>query len=471
MSRPLRFGLAAVPLFGVLLALLAWVEMHGFVSGAVVEMWAKAIVQVEGPQAFRATDPFYPPLPYVLSLTLQALVPGTGVPAPSLLSAAIGAVLLHAWFGNLRERGAYDRVSAVLIVVLMAMNPFFLRALAEGPGTMLLLLGFWIYARGLLNLRLNGTAPDMMKVAVGLLILPVAHGYGLLLALGTLPFIVIAARPSMLAASSLGYIVSMFFPVLAAVGSLVFVATVLDTGIFPTDPAAAVAPAGAAAILPTLCAMIPVGAALIRTARMPRFVLPLLAGGCSLIGGAVLNMGYGLEPDPAVIAAPALGLVVVAIRAWPPSGLRAPMIAALLLVSAPMALWSIRAAGGEESQRLLQAAAGAQVADQRAADRAAAEFLEGRDGVLVDVERNPGLVTALGGTGGLLLAGQSAYDITMLGGRPRGAWVALRHDPDAIVQRDRLLRAFPQLAKGTAPPFTLRFTRGPWRIFEITEQD
>ncbi|EYD72507.1 hypothetical protein [Limimaricola hongkongensis] len=471
MTRLLRFGIYTVPLFGLLLLPVLWVEMHGFVSDATVQMWAKTILQVEGPQAFRGTDPFYPPLPYAVTLVVQALVPRTGIPVPLLVSAAIGALLLYAWFGNLRERGAYDRVSAGLIVALLAMNPFFLRALVNGPGTMFLLLGFWIYARGLLNLRLNGTAPDMMKVAVGLLIMPVSHGYGLMLTLGTLPFIVIAARPSMLAASSFGYIVSMFFPAVAAIGSLVFVASVLDTEIFPAGAVAAGARFEFDALLPTLCALAVVAAALWRTRGVPRFFLPLLAGACSLIGGAVLNLGYGLEADPVVVAAPALGLVIVAIRSWPPSGLRASVIAAVLVASVPLGLWSIRAGGGAESLRLLQAARGVAVADTRAADRAAAAYLAGRDGVLADVERNPGLVTAMGRIDGLLVAGQTAYDVTLQGGRPRGDWIAVRHLPDAVSQPDRLLGAFPQLAEDGSPAFALRFSHAPWRIFQIIEQD
>ncbi|MGR3463593.1 hypothetical protein [Limimaricola sp.] len=471
MSRVLRFGSYTVPLFGLLLLPVLWIEMHGFVSGAVVEMWAKAIIQIEGPPGFRATDPFYPPLPYALSLMLQAVVPRGGLPVPLLISAAVGAVLLYAWFGNLRERGAYDRGSAALIVALLALNPFFVRALVDGPGTMFLLLGFWIYARGLLNLRLNGSAPDMMKVAVGLLIMPVSHGYGLLLALGTLPFIVIAARPSMLAASSFGYIMSMFFPVVAAIGSLAFVASVLDTAIFPASAVAPGAGAGPVALLPTLCAMALVAAALIRTLRVPRFFLPLLAGACSVIGGAVLNLGYGLEADPVVVATPALGLVIVAIRSWPPSALRASVVAAVLLVSVPLALWSIRSAGGEDSLRLLQAVRGVAVADTRAADRAAAAYLEGRGGVLADVERSPGLVTEMGQVDGLLVAGQTAYDVTLQGGRPRGEWIAVRYLPDAVSQPDRLLRAFPQLAEDGSPAFALRFTHAPWRIFQIIEQE
>lgn len=471
MNRLLHFGSHAVPIFGLMLAALLWIDIHGFTSQAVMNMSARAIVQVEGPQLFRTTETFYPPLPYITGLALQVLVPWSGVPLPSLLSAAVGALLILAWFGNLRECGAYNTASAILIVALLAINPLFLRALADGPGTMFLLLGVWIYVRGLLNLRLNGTAPDMMKVSVGLLIMSLSHAHGLLLALGALPFIVVAARPSMLAASSLGYIVSIFFPVVAAVASLIFIGAVLDADLLPVRAISVSAPANPHALLPTLCSLLVVAAALIRTVRMPRFAMPILAAAGSLIGGAMLSIGYGFDEDPTILAAPALGLVIVAMRAWPPGALRAPVITALLLLSLPLSLWSIHTVGAGESLRLLQAARGVPVNDLFAADRAAAEFLEGKRNILVDVERNPGLVAAMGDVDSLLVAGQSAYDITVQGGRVRGEWIAIRYDPDAISQQDRLLRAYPQLAKGSAPPFALHFSEPPWLIFKIIEQD
>ena len=80
---------------------------------------------------------------------------------------------------------------------------------------MFCILGTWLFARGIVNLRLTGNAPDMMKVAVGLLVVALSDSYGLMLCLGAMPFMIVAARPSMIAASSTGYLVAMFYPVLA----------------------------------------------------------------------------------------------------------------------------------------------------------------------------------------------------------------------------------------------------------------
>ncbi|MCE0506683.1 hypothetical protein LR948_15035 [Roseivivax sp. GX 12232] len=471
MTALTRAATVLIPLFALLLVPLAWVEAQGFLSGAVIDMWAKAIVQIEGPGVFRASDAFYPPLPFSLALILQMIAPEADVALPLLIGAAAAALLLYTWYLNLRERGAYDRGSAGLLVVLLALNPFFLRALAEGPSAVLLLLGFWIYARGLLNLRLNGAAPDMMKVAVGLLILPLSHAYGMLLALGTLPFIVLAARPSMLAASSFGYLMSMFFPVVAAIGSLLFVNAVLKTEFISAQVVQGGAGPEAWALLPTLCGLLVAGLALLRLMWRARLALPILAGAGSLLGGAWLNAQYGFEGDAAVVALPSLGLAVVAIRAWPPGRFRVPMVVLGLLASVPLALFSMQAAGGPGTRALLDIARGERVTGPHAADAELAEFLDNRSGILADVERNPGLVAALGDVEGFLVAGQPAYDITVLGGRPRGQYIAVRLPEAGEIPRDRLLRAYPQLEKGAPPPFRLRYDRGGWRVFEIVGQD
>lgn len=60
---------------------IAWVEGHGFLSSATIQMWAKAIVLTDGPPVFRATDAFFPPLPFSIALVMQSLSGGTDHPA------------------------------------------------------------------------------------------------------------------------------------------------------------------------------------------------------------------------------------------------------------------------------------------------------------------------------------------------------------------------------------------------------
>lgn len=472
MTGALRLGIRTAVLFAGLLMVMFWAEAHGFVSSTVTQTWAKAIVQIEGPPVFRSSESFYPPLTYTIALIAQVLVPDSAIPVPNLMAALIGALLLCAWFSNLRQRGAYDPLTAALLVALLALNPLFLRAVSDGPSTLLLLAGTWIYARGLLNLRMSGNAPDMMKVAVGLLVILLSHAYGLLIAVGTLPFIVVAARPSLLVASSAGYLVSMFFPVAAAFGSMLFVSAILKTT-FLSDrifgPAGTTA--GAEMLVPLLAAMPVVLAAMIRTRRLPRYVMPLLSVAGSLLGAAVLDTVWGIEPDPAIVAIPTLGLVVVAIRIWPESPLRAPVLAALLVLTAVLSHLAIRSHGSAESLRWQAAMQGHAVPDVLAADRAAAAFLRDRREVLLDVERHPGMIAALGTLEPFIVPGQPAYDMAVLGGRPRAEYIAVYHDSTEVQPKDRLLRAFPQLLDHNTPGYRLVHDQGGWRVFSIENRD
>lgn len=317
----------------------------------------------------------------------------------------MGGLLAVSWYYNLLNRAAYDRVSAALVVVLLVLNPIFLRALSEGPSMMCLILGAWLYFRGLVNIRLFGTAPDMMKVALGLLVATMSHELGVLFALATLPGLVLAARPSLLAVSPSGYLVSMFFPVVAAVLSLFFVSAVLKTNFFAVQLLAPDSGWAGATFLALLC-LLPVPVMVfLRLFMQARFSMPLGGIMLTLVGMALLNRVYPVEPDPVLVAAPALGAIPVAARWWTRTALRSTPLAALMLLSAMLGVWSLGTLGGPQSRAWLQAARGQAVPNPVAEAAQVAAFLRGRADVLADVERHPDLVAALGNAANFIAAG------------------------------------------------------------------
>ena len=457
-----------VLLFLALLLSLAWAQAHGFVSGRVITLWSKAIMQVDGPTTFNATDAFFPPLPFVLTIGLQSITGGTTIPVPFILSAALGAMMLVMWYGNLRMNGEISALTSCIAVALLALNPFFLRVLAEGPEAVLTLVGTWVFARGIVNLRLTGNAPDMMKVAVGLLIVALSNSYGLLICLGALPFMIVAARPSMLAASSVGYLIAMFYPVVAAVLSLMFISSIFDSALVPLLTEEPVRMSLQEHVV-ILLGLVPVTfVALMRNLFVARYLMPLLAAFGTICGAYWLNSVLHVESDPTLAIAPMLAVLAVTMRFWPQLALREPIIIVLLVLALILSLFSLRANPVDETRNWFNAVRGYSVEGHSATQEVAA-FLEGKSGIVVDVERNPEIVTQIGDITNLIVAGQTVYDWALEGGILRAEYILVQNASDQIIETDRILRRYPALSTNQLAFYEEVFTNGRWRVFKRIE--
>jgi hypothetical protein len=465
MNPVIHYAAIWTALTTLLLSALAWTEANGFVSERVTNLWAKAIVLIEGPSGYRATDAFYPPFPYALTLITQGLTGGTSVPIPLLLSAGFGAVLLIIWYRNLRDKGGFGALASGVAVFLLAANPFFVRALAEGPEAILLLTGTWIYTRGIVNLRLSGNAPDMMKVAVGLLIVSLSHSYGLLICAGAMPCIIIAARPSMLAASPWGYLVSMFFPVAMAAASLLFISAIFNSSLIPLISSAAL-PTSLDSHLVVLSGIVPVVViAVFRTIKSSRHFMPLLAAMGTILGAYILNINYRIEADPIIAIAPMLSVIPVAMRFWPPVPLRTTNMIALLSVSFMTCLTFIGSIKNEGTAAWYRAVT-MRGDDVPLPTQAVGAFLGDKNDIMVDVERNPQIVTALGTVDNLILAGTPTYEIALRGGRITASYIVTQNVDGDANTKDRVLLGFPRLNVDMQPNYRIVFEDAGWRVFQ-----
>ena len=457
----------ALPLFLVQLLWLGWTELHGFTAQAVTQLWAKALVQTEVSVQFTATDAFYPPVPYALTLLLQPLTGASRIPTPFILSAATGTLLLMFLYRNLRLKGGYSAMGCLVLIALLAVNPYFLRALANGPETMLTLMGSWIFARGIVNLRLTGNAPDMMKVAVGLLIIALSDNYGLLISFGALPFLIIAARPSMISTSSVGYLFAMFYPVAAAIASIYFVSRLFNSALLPqlVDTPSQFPLREHIIIVSGLLSV-----ALITTFRhlmIPRLFMPLLAVVCTMASAYFLNIFLHIEKDPVVAAIPLLATIVVGLRFWPPSRLREPVALALLSFAILQSAIAVSYTSAMETRSWARAAIGEREQSGDAA-RATADFLHGRSGIMLDVERNPEMVVAIGDVGNLLTAGTQTYDWALEGGLPQAPYILVPRRELSTAVADRILRRFPELTHDRLHGYDQIYENAGWRVFERT---
>lgn len=465
MTRFAYWAFGFVSLWLVLLASLGWTEANGFLSTDVLDLWAKTIIQIDGPAQFKATDAFYPPVPYALSLLGQTILRGSEVPVPFLISAMVGAGLLVLWFTNLRDNGKFSWVTSALAVLLLGLNPFFLRALADGPETMFCILGTWLFARGIVNLRLSSNAPDMMKVAVGLLIVALSDSFGLMLCLGAMPFMIVAARPSMIAVSSTGYLVAMFYPVAAAMGALMFVSMIFDSRLVPQllEPAGQFSPADHAFILLGLGPAVAV--AILRNIMTPRLFMPLIAAAGAVSGGYLLNLFFNVEGDPAIAFAPMLAVLVTAIRFWPNLPLRELIVTALLALSLLTSMFVFRSAAHEETRAWTNAITGFHEETSRPTQDVVT-FLRDKSDIMVDVEKNPEFVVGLGNIDRLVVAGEPSYDWALEGGTPQARYILVPRQGDRVATADRILRRFPQLKRGQLPGYQEIFLNSRWRVFE-----
>jgi len=450
-------------IFIALLLALAWAQGHGFVAERITVLWAKAIMQIDGPVGYNATDAFFPPLPFVLTIGLQWITGGTAVPTPFILSAALGALMVMMFYSNLRYNGGVSALTSAASVLLLTVNPFFLRALADGPEAILTLIGTWVFARGIVNLRIAGNAPDMMKVAVGLLIVSLSNSYGLLICLGSLPFMIVAARPSMLIASPIGYLVAMFYPVVAAILSLIFISKIFDSALMPqlVEAPLNISLWGHFAILAGLAPVTLLAA--LRNIVTPQYVLPLIAAFGTVLGAYLLNTMLHVESDPALAIAPMLAVLVAAIRFWPLNAPREPIIIALLALSLLLSLLSLRASPDTETRNWFYAAQGNKLSGANLTQDVV-NFLEGKDGIMVDVERNPQIVPTIDNMSRFIVSGQTMYDWALQGGLMRAPYILLRNTQKDGAEADRILRRFPELSTDEMPFYDVVFSNERWRV-------
>ncbi len=454
----------------LLLLPIAWVHSHGFLSEPVVQMWARAIVQVDGPDLFQSSESFYPPLPYLMSMLVHHLpIPGAA-PPPHLLAASVAALTLLLWGADIRDNHDTGPLATGFLVILLASNPVFLRALSEGPGEILLLLGTWIFARGLINLRLTGAAPDMMKVALGLLIVAISDRYGLFLVVGAIPFIAVAARPSMITGSSFGYLTAMLFPAAAAIGSLVFVSHIFDTPFFTPEVRIVREPLELVDLVLVLLVAPVVPVAIVRLWSVKQYAMPLMAGAGTMLSGCLLVLLLGLDREGALAATLMLAIAATAIRFWPGGARPSPVLAGLLLMGWAGGALAVLSADSMQSKAWSEAALGRQASDIHASDRTAARFLAGRTEIMVDVASHSGLVAALANVDNLVMQGEPLYDYAFYGAGPLTEYIAVHSDRDESASPDRILQRFPQLSSGTLPGYRLVFDTDGWRIFHRTSE-
>lgn len=462
---------AAVWLLGcaVLFAVAAWCAANGVASLGAAQLSGWTIVADEAKATYATFLAADPPLPFLIGYLAAPFAAWGGIQPAGLAAVLIGALLCLGWYGGLR-RAAYGPAAAAACVLLLAVNPLFLRAFVAGPAEMLLMLGVWLLAVGLAGLRARTEATDVMTVGFALALIAFGHPDGLILAVAALPFLALATPPDLLDKGAGQIFLLLLFPTLFALLGLIYIYWLFGSdgaaflrrfsdnfgGGAAADPLRAVWRMLALGLAAAPMAFI---AALRARRRMP-VLATLIALTAMLTAAAGLRALLGGGADNGLTAAPALSLAAFGAAAWPATRHRLLPVIAALAVGIVGGAATIAPAAGSRTLPALLSSAGDLPAAQRLA-----RFLDGRDGIMLDGNAHPEAVALRGTARGLLLPGEDAFELQLLAKRLTADYVVARDPRRAPDSPDRLALALPKLYLRGAPGYQLLYDQDGWRVY------
>jgi hypothetical protein len=466
-------GLAVAVLAGVILAQLA---RHGFVAAEMTRLAGQAILNRDGQSALGDGLIAYPVLPAAL-MHLTSNPVFADLPLPGLAAVAIAGLIAFSWCQALVNR-RFPLWVALLCTLLLCANPLFLRALAAGPGRLLLILAFWMMGEGLHRFRAEGNAPDAALVGIGLMLMVWAHPAGLILAFAALPFLALAAPGDMLEKGTTGLFLLLLFPLGFTLLSLGYL-----NWLFVGDAWGAIGAAAAGfnaggttaplsfpaiALILTLYALVstPVAVFLaVRNRRRSLITLPLLSLVGTAIIGASFALMFGVAYGVADALSPAIAVAAIALARWPQPEAKVPFaLAGLLLLGFVGGIGATVGDGSPEGGRLIAALSGKQMDGAFAAEAQLGRYLRGKQGVLIDADATPATVASRGSARGLITDADPKFSMALLSGTPHAPYVVAR-DIDQTNGTDRLVRRYPRLYADGADGFDLVYDHDGWRVY------
>lgn len=446
----------------------------GFRSGFTNDLAGRALLGIDGKIGVGEIISAYPPLAYLPMLAAQGITDLAGGSAARLLAALLAGAMVATWLHGLL-RANYQPLAALLLTVLLALNPIFLRAMLAGPEAMLALWGVWLFAISVFTLRASGAVDDLILVSVSLVILFFTAPLGAVFAIAALPFLLLSTPTDVARNSQFSVYLVLLFPLLFCLFSFMFVSwlflhdpwafvprRVLESPVRAAQPwwtltIGAVLSAVAAA--PILIGLI-VRARARRLVQAPAFALLgilMLAIAIALLGGVTESFAIALIPAAAIAAALALR--------WPQEDGRFRRVALLIALGMIGAGVVVRMDASPTNVHFRQALTGqTQPPSRRAAEADLGEFLAGRSDVLIDAAAFPAVVAARGSAEGLITSTDTAFALSVLRRRVETREVAVPA-PDPSRNADIISRALPDLYGSGAPGLRLIYDQGGWRVW------
>ena len=483
-TRALWAAPLAAFVFVAVLALAAIAVRNGWVADDALRLWEGASTAARGGVPFGRIVAAYPTLPFLTTTFVAWLAPASA-PVPSLVAAALFAIIAAFSFLSLRKAG-FRAALAGIMALFLAFHPAFLRALIAGPEDMFLAAFLLIFCLSLYDLRARSGASEVMHVGLALMALAFSHPMGAAFAFAAMPFLAFAVRPVLVAKSGLNVVIALLFPMLFAIGAFVYVAWIFpgDGWTFFAAPAASLSLwtvaisnifGGGFSRIPAIDASLAMGAAIAVGApaapvmlalayRRRPLVTPAAVFVAAAIAATAISVSSGLfgAPTAIVVAAPVLAAAVM-LRV--PIARQRPNLAVGLVIAGWLGGFVSLAIVDPTTVNRLYAADGSGRDGERLDALAAGGATIGRDGVLADVDNAPAFVLGRGDTRGILGPQSESFALAMLFRRIDSDVVAVPDPQSTTGANDRIDTAFPLLFQYGLPGYRVVYQNNTWRIF------
>lgn len=84
---------------------------------------------------------------------------------------------------------------------------------------------------------------------------------------------------------------------------------------------------------------------------------------------------------------------------------------------------------------------------------------------MADVERNPEIVPQIDDIDRFIVSGQTLYDWALEGGIPKSPYILVPNAQSGPIEKDRILRRFPEMKNGRLSFYEEVFMNSRWRVF------
>lgn len=447
------------------LLLAEWLQLNGYSSDSVVELWSTAILLVEGPEDYEISRTLSTPLPEFFAVLWQFLAGTQGIAAPTMVSAFILGLLCACWVVTLMQNGGYSMPHSILLVVLLTSNPLVMFAVSENPELPFLFFGVWIYGQALITSRLKNSTTEMMRIAISLLIMGFSSSYGLLTICGAFPFLVAAAPPNRLISAPSGYLAALGYPIAFVIGTQEFLSWVYNLQPVPHDLELSHRFDLVDTLSSFLTMSIPTWCVVLLMRKQVALIIPHLSSLSTIAGAMYLNLIFGPHCGLLASLSPLVSISAVSLQFWPRVGGRLPSTISVLILCWVLAAMLVTQSGDKATQNWWDALRGKlEIHDYDAV--IVAKFLENETDILLDAEMNPSLIVALKSLSGLVLAGAVDYQLTLLGETPVQTFLVVRNTAQRSIVNDRILLRFPEMLFHSLEGYSIAIQVGDWTVWK-----